>query len=441
MAHPPIDPFGSFARPTGTPSVDADAARAASMSDPDFDPERTTTLSQTPPSPPLPHPLSSGDPERTALVAKMPSNVPPPMFTSDYVPPRGSGPVPPPTQFATPSRPPSYAPPPVFSVQYAPEPPRKSRRPLILAVAAACAVLAVVLVVVLVVNIGGGGSDGGASTPREAAKGYLEALARGDAAAALAFGQSVPPSKDLLTNDVLARQLKAAPITGIEILDDGAPVGDDARVHVSAKFGGQHSDTKLVMRRTGGGWKLVDAAVKLDYSDYQRRNPGAKDLTIFGQRATDPVYVFPGWVDHDSSNSNLVVNASEPLLDQLETFLQYGDVHVDLSPNGQDAINTVLTEDLAKCTASNRLAPSGCPLKVDPASFVDGTAQWGAMTDLTHVPLQAFDPHTATVALDGTVETTFTAQTPSGATTTGKLTGIIHGTADVTTEPPTITYR
>jgi len=259
MSYPPTTNRGPDDEPA-TPSEPA--------SEPDVDPEKTTQLPQTqgPPSPQ--HSLASGDPERTAFVTTIPSNLmPPPVFVSGHVPYGATGSAPTPARSAAPSNPPSYAPPPMFSAQYAPPPP-KNRRRLVLAVVAACVVLAVVLVVVIVASSRGDGgfSGGGASTPQDAAKGYLEALAHGDAAAALAYGQSVPGSKDLLTADVLARQLKAAPITDVKVLDDGSPVGDDARVHVSAKFGSQVSDTKLTMRKTNGTWKLVDPAVKLDFS-------------------------------------------------------------------------------------------------------------------------------------------------------------------------------
>jgi hypothetical protein len=433
MSHPPTTNRGADDEPMA-PSEPA--------SEPDIDPEKTTQLAQTPQAQGPQHSLASWDPERTNVVTRIPPNLmPPPVFTSGHVPYGATGSAPTPARSAAPSNPPSYAPPPMFSAQYAPPPP-KNRRRLVLAVVAACVVLAVVLVVVIVASSRGDGgfSGGGASTPQDAAKGYLEALAHGDAAAALAYGQSVPGSKDLLTADVLARQLEAAPITDVKVLDDGSPVGDDARVHVSAKFGSQVSDTKLTMRRANGTWKLVDAVVKLDFSDYQRRNPAVKNLTVFGKSTSAPVYVFPGWVDYGSSNANLVLEADEPLLDQLETFLQFASVRVNLSPHGQDAVNSALSDDLAKCTASNRLAPPGCPLKVDPTAFVDGTAHWGALNDLTRI-VQTFDPHTMTVAIKGTVETTFTAQIPTGSPSTGKLTGIISGTADVSTDPPTITYR
>jgi hypothetical protein len=45
------------------------------------------------------------------------------------------------------------------------------------------------------------------------------------------------------------------------------------------------------------------------------------------------------------------------------------------------------------------------------------------------------------VAINGIVKTMFTAQTRNGGPTTGNLTGIISATADLSNDPPTITYR
>jgi hypothetical protein len=173
MAHPPIDLSGPWSGPTGTSSTDVDAARVASPSDLDVDPERTTKLPPTPPSPPLPHPLATTDPERIGLVARIPGNcMPPPVFTS--------GATVTPARSAAPStRPPSDAPPPVFSAQHAPQPPR-SHRPVVIAAIAGCVVLAVVLVVVA--STRGGGPCSAASTPRDAVDGHLEALALGGSA-------------------------------------------------------------------------------------------------------------------------------------------------------------------------------------------------------------------------------------------------------------------
>lgn len=348
---------------------------------------------------------------------------------------QGSGPAPGP-----PPSVPSYAPPPVFSAQHIPQqPPRpKNHRPLIIAGAVAGIALLAVLVVVIVV-VSRGGSAGGGS-PQEAAKGYLEALARGDADAALAFGLNAPGSTELLTDDILQQQIDEAPISDVRILDNTAPMGDYAMVHVTAKFGSEVSDARLTVRKSGGEWKIQNPAVKLDFAAARGANKSLADLTVFGKPTTNPVYVFPGWVDYGSSNANLTYEAPNPMLNQLDTFLQFANVKAALSPSATEAINAKLLDDLAKCTASRLFAPPGCPLKVSPAGLVDGTAQWGPLTDLSNVN-QMFNPYNMTVSIIGTIVTNFTATTVSGGPSPGKITGMISGTADLSTDPPTVTYR
>jgi hypothetical protein len=463
---PQDEPFDPFAQPADARNRDdrdtSHLPHSEELPDPDFDPERTTavapsSLGQGQPrsAPPAQQPTPAEepfDPERTAVVpARASISTPAPVHRSGRTVDGAHTVGPPPSQPPPgASPPPSYAPPPIFSAQYVPQRhDQKDRRPLFIAIGGACVALIAVVVVIIVVSVAGNGgapgSGGGSTaaserTPGNAAHGYLDALARGDSRAALSFGQGEPGSTDLLSDPILKKQIAEAPITDIKILDDGAPVGDYARVHASAKFGSQISDTQLDMRRTNGEWKLANAVVKIDLSIPQNMNESLKDLTVFGQPTTSPVYVFPGWVDYGSSNPNITFDAANPLLDQLQMFVQYTSIQVKLSSAGQAAINSVLASDLAKCTASNLLAPPGCPLKVDPTNLVDGTAQWGSLSDLSRIA-QTFNPYDLAVAINGTVQTTLTAQSRSGGSTTGKLTGIISGTANLSTNPPTITYR
>lgn len=452
---PEHDPFGSN---PFDPMVSGDAQNeptsthrsTAAGHEPDFDPELTAPVSssstgqqhvpaQQPPAPDE----EPFDPERTTVVTSTPPlRTPPPVISSGHTP--HGGPTPPSARqpSAPPSPPPSYAPPPVFTAQHAPLPPPKNRRPFYIAIIAACVVAAVVLVAVIASVSGGdtGSNSSEAATPADAARGYLEALARGDANAALAFGLSEPGSRELLTDDILEQQISRAPITDINILDDGSPVGAYARIHVSAKFGAQISDTQLSMRKTDDGWKLNNAAVKLDLSSLQGANKALQYLTVFDRPTTSPVYVFPGWVDYGSSNPNLAFEVGESLLNQLEMFTLFSSVQAQLSPDAQTTINSTLSDDLAKCTSSSRLAPPGCPLRLNQPNLVDGTLQWEPFRDLGQIH-QTFNQYQMTVAIDGTVKTLITAQTRTGGPLSGNVTGFISATANVSVSPPTITYR
>ncbi|MGE5694739.1 MAG: hypothetical protein ACM4D3_05730, partial [Candidatus Sericytochromatia bacterium] len=73
---------------------------------------------------------------------------------------------------------------------------------------------------VVVVVIATAGRGGKADTPADAVRGYLEALARGDAEAALSYASDQPASKEFLTDEILQKQIDKWPISDIQILDD-----------------------------------------------------------------------------------------------------------------------------------------------------------------------------------------------------------------------------
>ncbi|CQD09477.1 Lumazine-binding domain protein [Mycolicibacterium conceptionense] len=145
--------------------------------------------------------------------------------------------------------------------------PRRNKKALLITAGATGAVLLIVAVVVGIVSFSGGGAGGigggGASTATDAVKGYLDALSKGDANAALAFGSDQPASKDFLTDDVLKQQIAKWPITNIRILNANE-TGDMAQVHVVANFGDQTSDQTLMVKKQDGGWKLSGAAAKIN---------------------------------------------------------------------------------------------------------------------------------------------------------------------------------
>jgi hypothetical protein len=136
-----------------------------------------------------------------------------------------------------------WQPPPVAGWAPVPEGP-KNRKSLFITLAVGCAVIVIVAIAfVITVASGGGRSDGSAG---DAVKSYLQALARGDAEAALAYSNDLPGSKEFLTNQILRKQIAQWPITNIRILkDDSLNAIGYATVHVSVNFGDKVSDTNL----------------------------------------------------------------------------------------------------------------------------------------------------------------------------------------------------
>lgn len=336
-----------------------------------------------------------------------------------------------------------------------PTPPPRNKKAVFVTVGATLAVLLVVGIVVAIVAFSGGGSEdnaggGGASTAGEAVKGYLEALSRGDANAALAFGSDQPASRDFLTDDILKQQIARWPITNIRILSANETAGF-GQVHVAVNFGDQASDQTLMVRKGEDGWKLSAAAVKLNLkgsmptSDPVTGRPvPPPPVTLFGKPAANmsTVYVFPGWLDLGSSSTYLTVSAARPVL--LDGLLAQGvamptGVQFQLSDAGSEAAKQAVAAAVTACAQSTALSPPGCPNQMPNPTLVDGTARWEAPADLNEIQytFTAFDMTVRTTAM---TQWTLTATNTGGETVQGKPMVALMGQIDMTQDPLTVKW-
>lgn len=317
-------------------------------------------------------------------------------------------------------------------------PPRRNRKPLVIGLSVA--VLLVIVAVVSVVVFRGGDANK-SSSAGGAVQGYLEALARGDAAAALSYSTDKPADTKLLTNEILAKQIAKWPITDIKILSaDGAL--RYGRVHVSAKFGDKTSDEEIVAKKTGKEWRIEHAAMKLDPTNAILNSEAMKTLTVFGQSTgNSPVYVFPGWVDLGSTNPNLQAEPKNPfLLKELDRGSAHlSDVEFTLSAKGEKAVRQAVNAKLADCAASSQLSPRDCPQRVYERNLVDDTARWG--TPDTSKLKTEFRSHSLQASITGEVAFPLTARTRSGEEWTGTDTESVYWTADVSKDTVTISGR
>ncbi|OBK26028.1 hypothetical protein A5634_25215 [Mycobacterium asiaticum] len=187
-------------------------------------------------------------------------------------------------------------------------------------------------------------------------KGYLNALAQGDAATALSYSTDQPGSKDLLSDEILKRQIARWPITNIRILDDSTHGFGFGYVNVAAKFGETESDVTLSLKKSGGEWKLEHAAIKVDTLAAGLDNEALNTLTFFDRSVgSSPVYVFPGFIATSSSNPNLSVKMKKPfLLDALASASgsYFNDVEFTLSDSGQSEVMSAVSAALAGCARS-----------------------------------------------------------------------------------------
>ncbi len=337
-----------------------------------------------------------------------------------------------------------------------PGPANKNRKPLLIAAA-----VVVVLAIVGGVGwtfLGGGSSSSGpdsAASAGDVVKGYLEALARGDANGALAFSNDQPASKDFLTDDILKQQIAKWPITNIRILSDSsAGSGNSAigfgQVHVAVNFGDKSSDTQMSVKKDSGHWRLEHAAIKVEATNSGMGNQAAANtLTIFGKPLNgNAAYVFPGFLDVASSNQWITVTTKPLLLDQLSiggssASLQPTYTVTDAAKTSIMALVKTITD---ACTNSHLAVP---PKPCDAVAFgvVDGTVNWGP-ADLSRIKIDNVDTYSTgglTVRVSGQAffnNVTGTDQFNGGGTKTlDQQSMYINGSVDLTKSPLTLSQK
>lgn len=325
-----------------------------------------------------------------------------------------------------------------------PAPGKKSRKPL---------VIAAVIVVVLAVAGGvgwkffGSSGPGNAGSAADAVKGYLEALARGDANGALAYSNDQPATKDFVTEDILKKQIAKWPITNIRILNDDSSslnaLTGFSRVHVAVNFGDKSSDTTLTVKKQDGRWGLSHATVKLDTTAGVGSQELPNTLTMFGKPLNGKtVYVFPGFLDVASSNTNIAVTTKPILLDGLATggTSAYLAATYEVSDAAKTAILNGVKAVTDTCTNSRQHRPPS-PCNVVAIGMEDGTVNWPA-ADFSRIKIVTnLDPY-------GGLTTTVMGQADfNGVTGLGhdgqphppeNYTMYIYGNVDLKTSPPAV---
>ncbi|WP_157897070.1 DUF4878 domain-containing protein [Mycobacteroides salmoniphilum] len=250
------------------------------------------------------------------------------------------------------------------------------------------AIAAVVLLIVVISSLSGGTGEGGKATNAgDAVKGYLDALAAGNASRALSYGADTPGSKDFLTDEVLEQQIAVWPITNIQILETDVTDGSDTgRVHASARFGDRTSDEQIYVKRVDGGWKVQHSSTKLKFEN-SGKSKIIKIARLFGKSVEEKqqAYVFPGFIDIKSSSPNidLVYPPDDALLKSIamtgETDTQYT-LKSQMSDKGKTATRSAFNSAVATCAQSRQLKPANCPQGFGGSGqfYVEGTVTWTA---------------------------------------------------------------
>jgi hypothetical protein len=344
--------------------------------------------------------------------------------------------------------------------QMPPSPPPQGRGPsstnkiLIIVGAAALAVILIAVIAVVVATSGrpasnpqgGQGtagqqtkpSQGGAqptSRPSDAVSAYLQAVAAGDATAALSYAADPAPTGQLLTNEVLAASLKRAPLTGIDV----PVVEDQSAKSVSASYtlGSSDVSESFDVVKVGDMWKIGRAVKDLDISVLVS---GSVPVKINGVKVTDEsVAVLPGsyafttgqpYVGYGSKN---VVLVKSPYV-EADTY----QIQSQLTKAGKKAVISATKKSFNKCLHQHSLNPSNCPQKFNSKySYKKSTITWSRSgRDPFRKPAVSFSENQARIQIpiDLKLSGSCTYQGRSG-NCSGNLTGKSVAVVKVTSKP------
>jgi hypothetical protein len=191
-------------------------------------------------------------------------------------------------------------------------------------------------------------------------RGYFAALERGDAAAALGFGDVPAGDHSLLTREVLREQLKIAPIqldrvTVMTRTSDRATVS----VHYQLGFGNGRltiSDTATVVHRNGS-WRLAASAVPAQLHLVEASDRAS---IIGGAIPGNPVLMFPGAIPirFDTPYLQLAQGTNSVPLGGPTV----NDLVVEITPEGRQAAQAALTAAFRPCLAGAPSADPRCPM-------------------------------------------------------------------------------
>ncbi|KAA2256731.1 hypothetical protein F0L68_26115 [Solihabitans fulvus] len=217
--------------------------------------------------------------------------------------------------------------------------------------------------------------------PTTVVQDYFAALGRGDAPAALGYGDVPPGQTKLLTSAALAAQRSLATPDGVQV-HDTKPDGDTAKVDVDYTLHFASGDTAVhdtvPVVRDGHGWRLRSSAVPVNLA----AGNGSKRGTMVGAVVPVGDYgVFPGAlpVSFDTPNVQLRSPARAVTFKESKSVL----VAAEVSKDGRAAIAPALDRAFAACLGGTSTVQAACPV---PASDTT-TAVPGSLRGKTTRPI------------------------------------------------------
>ncbi|MBA8792804.1 hypothetical protein FHX74_000398 [Friedmanniella endophytica] len=226
-----------------------------------------------------------------------------------------------------------------------------------------------------------------------AVKGFLGALAAGNAKQALAYAANTPSDTTFLTDEVLKASQQAAPITDIQV----APVSSNYSTSVDAsyKVGNSLVTGSFRVEKFGSTWKLENVAndVKLYSSSYE-----GLPLLVSGVKVTgDTIYLFPGTYAISTGSKYVTWGTSSITVKDPEGYVSMSGLSPKLTSAGTSAV-TAAVKSAGEACVKERKATTSCGPSIHPPSGtkVDtSTIRWsvsfGSFSKLSSVRLNYED--------------------------------------------------
>ncbi|MDR3068775.1 MAG: hypothetical protein LBU50_04655 [Cellulomonas sp.] len=235
--------------------------------------------------------------------------------------------------------------------------------------------------------------DDGKAAISQAPEQYFQAIADGDASAALDLLVAQPSSTELLTDDVLAASKKAAPISDITTTLESSSA-DEAQVAVVYQMGGEEVKQTLTVQKIDGAWKVEGGTATVDLTTTAT---GSLPLELNGSpvEASSQVVLFPGSYTLTTTAPYVVLS------DNTFEITDLGSVEVSaatttLTDDGATAFQTAVRGSVEACVAATTIAMDCAWLPMSATlgngtELADGTIQ-RTLTAEAQAWLDALDP-------------------------------------------------
>ncbi len=213
------------------------------------------------------------------------------------------------------------------------------------------------------------GSD--APPASTAVRQYLEALARGDAPAALALATALPADRTLLTSDVLASS--STRITDIEV-PEGSNEPASQMVTASYRIGEARVTASFAAFRRGSDWRLGSVAGQVRLPRF-----AGLGLLVDGVPVTSStVTLFPGQYTLGVDDPRYKL-ASARFVVESPTATVSIEPPLALSAEAREQIVTAARARLKQCLAAVEFDPAGCGFGIVPpkgSKLDESTVTW-----------------------------------------------------------------